>query len=92
MGYLDKGLKVIQKKKIVGIDFDLIETTLQEIGETYRPGLISWIKEDRSRWRRLLQLEEGINKAALAGDEAGLKDTLSEYRDFFSAMMEVLNG
>lgn len=69
------------------IDRDLIDRTLQDIGETYRPGLISWIKEDRSRWRRLLDLENRINQAALAGDELGLMAALTEYKGFFREMV-----
>ena len=84
-----KALKMIQEQGGRVVNMDLIERTLQEIGETYRPGLISWIKEDRSRWRRLLTLEDRINQAALAKDEEGLKDGLSEYRTFFSTMVEV---
>ena len=67
----------------------LIDDTLIKISEGYRPGLLMWLKRQPDRWRRLLDLEDGINKAALAGDKAGLKDTLSEYRVFFSAMLEV---
>jgi hypothetical protein len=85
MGYLDKALEAIQKQG-GGIDFDLIETTLKEIGKDYRPGLIRWIREEPDQWTRLLALEDGINRAALSEDEIILRDALSEYRGFFEEM------
>ena len=69
------------------IDHDLIERTLQEIGMEYKPGLISWIKEDRDRWAMMLDLEDRINKATLAGDEGILTKALEEYREFFREMI-----
>ena len=87
MGYLDKALETMRQQRIRVIDHKLIDRTLQEIGETYRPGLISWIKEDRSRWRRLLDLENEINRATLQGDQVGLTAALFEYQDFFREMV-----
>jgi hypothetical protein len=84
-----KALEAIKAQGGRVIDHDLIDRTFREINETYRPGLIGWLKEDRPRWRRLLNLEDGINRAALAQDEAGLKDMLSDYRDFFVAMLQL---
>ncbi len=82
-----KALKAIQEQGGRVVNMDLIERTLQEIGETYRSGLISWIKEDRSRWRRLLDIENEINRASLQGDQVGLTAALSEYQDFFREMV-----
>ena len=74
------------------IDHCLIENTLKEIGEESRPGLISWIKEDRDRWARMLDLEDRINKTAIARDEAALKEALSEYRAFSVEMIPKYEG
>jgi hypothetical protein len=88
MGYLDKALETMQQQGGRVINHDLLDATLREIGETYRPGLISWIKEDRSRWRRLLTLEDRINQAALSKDDPGLKTVLSAYKDFITEMLK----
>lgn len=83
-----KALKVIREQGGRVVNMDLIESTLKEMGKEYRPGLLGWIREDRERWRRLLTLEDRINQAALAKDEEGLKDALSEYRTFFEEMLK----
>jgi hypothetical protein len=69
------------------IDHDLIDSTLQEIGETYRPGLIGWLKKSPSRWERLLGIEGDINRMASAGDKQVLTAALSAYRSFFKEMV-----
>lgn len=91
MGYLDKAkaLEAIQNQGGKVVNFDLIESTLGEIGKKYRSGLIRWIREEPGRWNRLLQMEGKINQAVLSKDEVMLKDVLSEYRDYFSGMVEV---
>lgn len=64
-----------------------IDTTLREIGEAYRSGLIGWIKRERPpEWARMLKLEEQINGTALGSDEVGLQDALDAYRAFFGEM------
>ncbi len=84
-----KAIEAIEKQGGRVVDPDRIETTLREIGKEYRPGLIRWIREKPDRWTRLLALEDRINRAALAGDHAVLEGVLSEYRAFFSEMVEV---
>jgi hypothetical protein len=64
----------------------LIDDELAEIAKEYQPGLLAWLKRRRDRWARLRGLEDGINKAALAGDEPGLKLALAAYRTFFIEM------
>ncbi len=84
-----KALENIQRQGGRGVNVALIETTLLEIGKEYRPGLIRWIREKPDRWTQVLALEDRINRAALAGDDAVLEGVLSEYRAFFSEMVEV---
>jgi hypothetical protein len=86
MGYLDKALETMQHQGDRVIDHNLIDTTLKEIGETYRPGLLAWLKEDRGRWHHLLAIEERINDRALVQDEGGLRCALDDYREFFQQM------
>jgi len=66
----------------------LINDGLAEIAKEYRPGLLAWLKSHSDRWAKLLDLEDRINLAALAGDEVGLKCALSDYREFFEEMAE----
>jgi len=84
-----KALENIQAQGGRVINFDLIESTLKEIGREYRPGLIRWIGEEPGRWVKLLDLEDQINRAALSKDEVMLKDALARYRAFFQEMVEV---
>ncbi|MBS3919088.1 MAG: hypothetical protein KG012_09375 [Deltaproteobacteria bacterium] len=69
------------------MDNSLIDGCLEEIGKGYRPGLLPWLKQQPARWRRLLNLEDAINKAALGGGQVGLTAALSEYKDFFREMV-----
>lgn len=63
-----------------------IDMTLEEIGGGYKPGLLMWLRSHPNGWARLLDIEGDINRAALAGDEVGLKVALGEYRGFFKEM------
>lgn len=83
-----KAAEMLQQQGGKAINFNLIESTLRQIGGEYRSGLIRWIRDQPERWTQLLQLEDGINQAALAKDEEGLKDALSEYRTFFEEMLK----
>lgn len=87
-----KALEAIRKQGGRVIDHARIEATLREIGKEYRPGLIRWIKEQPDQWGRLLTLEDQINKAALVRDEIMLTGALSEYRDFFTEMVNWYEG
>jgi hypothetical protein len=87
VGYLDKALEALEQQGSRMIDHDLVNRTLRKIGAEYKPGLLAWIREDQNRWRRLLDLENKINQAALTMDEAALKEMLSEYRSFFEKML-----
>lgn len=70
-------------------NYDLIDSTLKEIGKGYKPGLIRWIRHDSGRWREFLALEDRINQAALSKDEPGLKDALRRYHLFFEEMLKL---
>ncbi len=85
-----KALKAIQKQGGKVVNFDLIESTLKEINQSYIPGLVGWVKVNRpDTWTEIRRTEEAINQAALSGDRATLEDALSDYWGFFSEMMEV---
>ena len=66
----------------------LIDTALEEIEKTYEPGLLPWLKKHPDRWARLLELEDAINKAALAGNEQALTAALAEYQAFFEEVVK----
>ncbi len=87
-----KALKIIQGQGGRVIDHKLIDRTLREIGQEYKPGLLAWIKDDRRRWARLLDMEDRINQASLSGDEKALVKGLEEYREFFSKMIPQYEG
>jgi len=70
------------------IDLELIEKTLREIGMEYKPGLLQFIKGQEGQWARLLELEDGINKAALDQDEERLRTAVNKYKAFFLRMGE----
>lgn len=86
-----KALEMIKARGGRAIDTDLIKRTLQEIGKEYKPGLLPWIRTEyrHTHWEEMFTLEDAVNKAALAGDEAGLKEALSAYRTFFREMVEL---
>jgi hypothetical protein len=64
----------------------LIDNALQEIAKGYKPGFLMWLRSHPDGWARLLEIEVSINTTTLAGDEAGLKEALSAYREFFVEM------
>ena len=85
-----KALEAIKAQGGRVIDTDLIKRTLQEIGKEYKPGLLAWIRTEyrHSRWEEMFTLEDAINKAALAKDEARLMTALAAYRTFFEEMVK----
>jgi hypothetical protein len=71
----------------------LIDGTLKEIAKTYHVGLLPWLKRRHpDRWAGLLELEDQIDKAALAGDEGTLTKALGEYRELFTGMISQYEG
>ena len=65
-----------------------IDMTLGEIGATYKPGLLRWIRiEHRPQWREMVGVEDTINRAALTGNKEGLTAALAAYRAFFKEMI-----
>ena len=86
-----KALEMIKAQGGRVVDTVLIERTLQEIGKEYKPGLLAWIRTEyrHSKWKELLQLEDQINGAALAGDEKGLRAALEAYKIFFREVISI---
>lgn len=85
-----KALKALQEQGGRNIDTDLIKKTIQEIDKEYKPGLLAWIRTEyrHSRWEEMFRLEDAVNKAALAGDETGLRAALAAYKTFFKEMAD----
>jgi hypothetical protein len=88
MGYLDKALEAIQKQGCEVVSFDLIESTLKEINQSYRPGLVEWVKVNRSEaWAEIQQTEEVVNNSTHSGDNFGLRQALNRYRELWCQMI-----
>lgn len=93
MGLASRVIEFLKKRETSMTDLGgRIEATLKEINGHYRPGLIKELMPQLNRWARLLTLEDGINKAALAGDEGTLIGALAAYRSFFSEALQVENS
>jgi hypothetical protein len=71
------------------MDSLLINDTLIEIGKSYQPGLLMWLKSQPGGWARLLQVEDWINRAALTGNKEGLTAALQSYKVFFREMVRL---
>jgi hypothetical protein len=68
----------------------LIDTTLEEIGRGYHPGVLGWMKGNRSQeWNKMVALEEKINRTTLKGDMESLKQALSNYKELILGVVEV---
>ena len=67
----------------------LIDDTLIEIGKSYQPGLLMWLKSQPGGWARLLQVEDWINRVALTADEIGLRAALEAYKIFFREVISL---
>jgi hypothetical protein len=62
----------------------LIDRTLHEINKFWQKGLLNWIKLTHPKeWSEILNLEEKINTLVFEGDEKGLSEFLTKYRDLF---------
>lgn len=72
------------------MDRSLIDVTLERINNAYQPGMLAWVKKRRPKdWKRLLNCESKINRAAIQGDQEGLNKTLIEYEGFVLKMMKL---
>jgi len=69
------------------VDVELLENTLHEIGEVYRPGLIRQFKDNPTHWEEFLSLEAKVNEAAISGDREVLREALGEYKGFIVSMI-----
>ena len=67
----------------------LVEQTLREMNEAYKPGTLEWMKRNRpDEWAKMLALEREINKMALCGDLDGLRGALSNYQGLILAIVK----
>jgi hypothetical protein len=67
----------------------LIDETLEDINQEYKPGTLPWMKANRpAEWEKMLTLERSINETALVGNQGGLRGVLDEYRGLILGMVE----
>lgn len=60
---------------------NLIEEVIREIEEEYAFGAIKWVRRTKPKlWRRIVTLEEEINRAAKNHDMLSLKRLLTKWR------------
>ena len=89
MNYLAIALKAKTRWKVQDNPDGLIDRTLREINEAWEPGTVEWIKANRpDEWRKLLTLEQRINRMALGGNLNGLRGGLNEYQSLILAMVK----
>lgn len=68
----------------------LIDATLERIIRVYRPGILFRMKRFYSdEWRKLVALEEEINKWALKGNIERVRKVLLEYEGLVLDMMNM---
>jgi len=64
----------------------MIDETLRDITETYRPKFLDWVSHNENKWKELLRIETEINEAVVAANTGALKKALKEYRIFFERL------
>ena len=67
-----------------------IDTSLKNLGLAYESGTLAWLKQSRpGDWKKMLSLEQEINRLASEGDEEGLAKALDGYENFVLKVVEV---
>lgn len=70
--------------------FRLIKQALIEIDRHWECGALEWIKRAQpSEFKKMINLEEEINRFALNGDTKGLNNLLKSYKDLMAEMARV---
>ena len=76
----EENIKELKNKDL----HSLIDRTLHEINKFWQKGLLNWIKLTHPKeWSEILNLEEKINTLVFGGDEKGLSEFLTKYRELF---------
>lgn len=71
------------------MDILLIDLTLKEIAKDYQPWTLPWMKVNSlEEWRRMLILEQRINRMALGGNLDGLRRNLNEYQSLMQKSLK----
>jgi hypothetical protein len=67
---------------------ELIANVIREIEKTYASGAVRWCQRERPDWwKRIMALEEGINKTAKNSDIPHLEALLQQWREEIASMM-----
>lgn len=88
-----KALNRMQSSKlqdeVVFDPYPLINQTIKEINEEWKPGPLKWMKANRPHeWGEILAIEGKINSMALGGNIQGLRGALSKYQGLILAMVK----
>ncbi|NWF91926.1 MAG: hypothetical protein HXY46_03350 [Syntrophaceae bacterium] len=72
----------IHKAEIINNPYSLIDQTLCEINEGWTQGALEWMKRTRpGEFKKMMALEEEINRFALNRDMNGLNEVLKGYNE-----------
>jgi hypothetical protein len=68
---------------------DLIGSVIKEIEKTYASSAVRWCRQERPGWwKRVIELEEGINKTAKNGDIPHLESLLEKWKVEITSMVK----
>lgn len=77
------------KADILNDPYFLIKQSLQRINEGWKSGTFEWMRRSRpEEWKKMILLEEKINRATLSNDEDAIRRALIEYKAFFLRIEE----
>lgn len=69
--------------------YNIVDETILRLDKIYIPFAWSWVRRENNRaWRNLSMLEEEINIAVMAEDEAILREALQKYYDIWAILLE----
>jgi len=79
----------VRKEEIINDPYFLIDLTIREIDEVWRPGTLEWVKRARPRdWERMLTVEGKINRVALEENVDALREALRTYKELMVSMRD----
>ena len=70
-----------------------IDTSLKNLGLAYESGTLAWLKQSSpGDWKKMLSLEQEINRLASESDEKGLSEALDKYERFILKVIDVYSN
>jgi hypothetical protein len=69
--------------------YSIIDETMLKLDKIYIPFAWSWVhQKNKDTYRKLVEIEETINIAVMAEDEATLREQLQRYYDIWVILLE----